>query len=524
MYLLRFHQLGGVAVLTFMLCVNVAAQPYQATKRALRATWIASVVNIDWPSKPGLTAQEQQLEFIQLLDEQVELGMNAVIVQVRPVADTFYPSANEPWSQYLTGEQGKAPVYNPLQFMIEESHRRNLEFHAWFNPYRASMKEELDGISEKHPLQWCPEWFVPYGGRWYYDPGNREARAFVLDEIIEVVRHYDLDAVHFDDYFYPYKVAGEEFPDSLSHAFYGAGFDSKDDWRRDNVDFFVETLSRRIKEVKPYVKFGISPFGVWRNKDKDPLRGSDTQAGQTNYDDLYADVLKWLREDWIDYVTPQIYWHRGFDLAGYEVLSEWWDENAYGKHVYIGQGLYRVGNHDSWQDPAELPEQLRLNETLPSINGSMFFSAKHWSVNKLGIKDSIDAYYRSPALVPTMPWIDSEAPLSPDLVGVSGHHKIGVQLVWKDDPLSDEQYYAVYRFEGHEGGDIQEGAKIIAKVRRRAKQQQTYIDLSAKKGKKYTYAVTAVDRLHNESQASNAFYVKFKTFGGRVVAQGARLN
>ncbi len=508
---------GSVLCIAIVGAVN--AQPFQPTKRALRATWIASVANIDWPSQKGLTEQEQRVEFTRLLDEQQAIGMNAVIVQVRPVADTFYPSPNEPWSEYLTGEQGRPPSYNPLEFMIDEAHKRNLEFHAWFNPYRANMKDTLAHIAQQHPLKWCHEWFVQYGGRWYYDPGNREAKEFVLDEIIEVVRHYDLDAVHFDDYFYPYKVAGEEFPDSLSYAFYGGDYDTRDDWRRSNVDSFVETLARRIKEVKPYVKFGISPFGVWRNKDKDPQMGSDTQAGQTNYDDLYADVLKWLREGWLDYVAPQIYWHRGFDLADYNVLTEWWDRNAFGKHVYIGQGLYRVGNHVSWQDAAELPAQLRLNETYDHLNGSMFFSAKHWSANKLGVTDSISQFYRYDALVPTMPWIDSEPPLAPKILEVSGSKKTGITLRWQDDQLSDEEYYVIYRFDQGEPMDLV-ADKILGKVRREPSELQEFIDAEVDKKGKYRYAISAVDRLHNESTPSGSVGVRFKALSKKPVIEG----
>lgn len=289
---MKKHSFGVFATTVLILTYfSTTAQTYP--KRELRAAWIATVMNIDWPSQKGLSVQQQQEEFVKLLDTLQNIGMNAVIVQVRPVADALYPSSFEPWSEYLSGTQGQSskPYYNPLVFMIQQARQRGLEFHAWFNPYRASMKEGFVSAGN-HPMRKHPEWFLQYGGKFYYDPGHPEAQEFVLQSIMETVKHYDLDAVHFDDYFYPYRIANVEFPDSCSYDAYGINtFANKDDWRRHNVDFFVQELSRRIKAEKPHLKFGISPFGVWRNIDKDST-GSETQAGQTNYDDLYADVLK----------------------------------------------------------------------------------------------------------------------------------------------------------------------------------------------------------------------------------------
>jgi uncharacterized lipoprotein YddW (UPF0748 family) len=277
---------------TFYICIalllmqHFSANGQYQDKRELRAAWITTVMNIDWPSKKGLMAQQQQAEFVTILDSLKALGMNAIVVQVRPAADAFYPSSFEPWSEYLSGTQGQhpQPYYNPLTFMIEQARLRGMEFHAWFNPYRASMQPDFVPAAD-HPAVNHPEWFLQYGGKLYYDPGHPQAREFVLQSIMETVRHYDLDAVHFDDYFYPYRIANKEFPDSCSYADYGKSrFANKDDWRRDNVDLFVAELSKRIRKEKPHLKFGISPFGVWRNIAKDSL-GSNTQAGQTNYDD-----------------------------------------------------------------------------------------------------------------------------------------------------------------------------------------------------------------------------------------------
>jgi uncharacterized lipoprotein YddW (UPF0748 family) len=385
----------------------------QHLKRELRAAWIATVVNIDWPSQKGLSTQRQQEEYVTLLDTLKAVGMNAVIVQVRPVADAFYPSSYEPWSEYLSGTQGKhpEPYYNPLAFMIAEARKRGLEFHAWFNPYRVSMNDKWM-FSGDHPIYRHPEWFVRYGGKWYYDPGHPEAQQFVLQSIMETVKHYDLDAVHFDDYFYPYRIAHENFPDSCSYEAYGIhAYPNRDDWRRENVNFFVRELSSRIKSEKPHVKFGISPFGVWRNNDKDPA-GSATRAGQTNYDDLYADVLTWLREGWIDYITPQLYWPIGFAVADYTVLLEWWSRHTYGKHLYIGQGIYRLGAK-GWENHEELNNQLALNRSNPQVKGSMYFSAKFFLQDKDGLNARMKQVNRYPALVPPMEWIDAEAPEAP---------------------------------------------------------------------------------------------------------------
>ncbi|MBT1705717.1 glycoside hydrolase family 10 protein [Chryseosolibacter indicus] len=482
-------------------------------KRELRAAWIASVVNVDWPSQKGLNSYQQQQEYVKLLDILKEAGMNAVIVQVRPTADAFYPSSYEPWSEYLSGIQGRSPspYYNPLAFMIEQARKRGLEFHAWFNPYRVSMSDKYQ-FDANHPAYKHPEWFLKYGGKWYYDPGNKEAQEFVLQSIMETVKHYDLDAVHFDDYFYPYRIANEEFPDSCAYYTHGVvNNESRDDWRRENVNYFVKELSTRIKVEKPHVKFGISPFGVWRNKNKD-VDGSDTQAGQTNYDDLYADVLKWLKEGWIDYVAPQLYWNIGFKVADYTVLLDWWSRHTYGKHLYIGQGAYRIGGK-GWENPDELNNQIRLNRSNTDVNGSMFFSAKVFLQNKNGIRDRLKEMYPHQALIPVMGWIDSIPPAKPVLENISGSQGHGLLLTWRDSVLTDATYYIVYRFNKSDTLNLNDPSKIQAIVFRNFYEIQSWSDNKTQKRKQYTYVVTAVDRLHNES--TNNTSVSIKTRGKR---------
>lgn len=303
----------------FLFCQFAIAQP----KYEFRGVWIATVENIDFPSSKNLSSWEQRAEFTSILDMHKRNGMNAVVVQIRPVADAFYPSQLEPWSEYLTGKQGvpPSPYYDPLEFMITETHKRGMEFHAWMNPYRAVFNISKSSIAPNHITKLHPEWFVDYGGKRYFDPGNKEAQKFVEEVVGDVVHRYDIDAIHFDDYFYPYRIAGKEFPDLKAYKKYGNGM-SRAGWRRYNVDTVIQMLSKAIKTDKPWVKFGISPFGVWRNHSKDS-EGSMTHAGQTNYDDLYADILLWLRKGWIDYVCPQIYWSFNTKAAPYGPLLDW---------------------------------------------------------------------------------------------------------------------------------------------------------------------------------------------------------
>ena len=371
-----------------------------------RAVWIATVDNIDWPLRGMVNSDEQKKEFIRQLDMHKRNGMNAVIMQIRPAADAFYPSQYEPWSQWLTGKQGKppSPYYDPLKFMIEETHKRSMEFHAWCNPYRADFKIGASSIAPSHITRIHPEWFLTYGDKKYFDPANKDAQRFVVKVISDIVSRYDIDAIHMDDYFYPYRIAGKEFPDESSYRKSGTKL-TKDDWRRSNVDSIIKMLSVGIKKVKPYCKFGISPFSVWRNKDKDP-EGSDSKAGQTNYDDLYADILLWMKKDWIDYVAPQLYFEIGHDKVAFEKLLDWWSNHSYGKHVYIGIGIYRAGSNGSWKNPNELPNQLKLMRQYPNVQGGIYFSSKSFNNNPNGWNDSLrNNYYKIPAEIPPMEWL-----------------------------------------------------------------------------------------------------------------------
>ncbi|HRD57318.1 MAG TPA: family 10 glycosylhydrolase [Ferruginibacter sp.] len=375
----------------------------QSTRPELRGVWIATVSNIDFPVKPTINSDIQKAEFIRIADMHKRNGMNALIVQIRPATDAFYPSPYEPWSQWLTGKQGQPPVpyYDPLQFMIEETHKRGMEFHAWMNPYRAVFNINNSFIAPSHVTNIHPEWFVTYGDKKYFDPGNKDAQKYVTAVVRDVVSRYKIDAIHFDDYFYPYRIEGKEFPDWNSFNKYGKGM-SKDDWRRSNTDSIIVMLSRAIKEENKNCQFGISPFGVWRNADKDS-KGSLTKAGQTNYDDLYADILLWLRKGWIDYVAPQLYWEIGHKLADFETLINWWNDNTFGKNCYIGLGIYRANSNAAWKDKTQLPRQIEMLRSKPNINGMMFFSSKTFNNNPHGWNDSLRLnYFKEPAPAPVM--------------------------------------------------------------------------------------------------------------------------
>jgi uncharacterized lipoprotein YddW (UPF0748 family) len=372
-----------------------------------RGVWIATVDNIDWPKRGNYSVYSQKAEFIRQLDMHKRNGMNAVIAQVRPAADAFYPSTLEPWSQWLTGVQGKSPspYYDPLQFMIEEAHKRGMEFHAWLNPYRANFNINSASIAPDHITRIHPDWFLTYGGKKYFDPSNLDGQEHVVAVVRDIVRRYEIDAVHMDDYFYPYRVPGKEFPDAAAYLRSGSRL-SKSDWRRSNVDSIIKKINAVIKSEKPYCKFGISPFGVWRNKTQDP-EGSNTRAGTTNYDDLYADILLWMKEGWVDYVAPQLYWEIGHKLADYRELIDWWSQHSYGRHVYIGHGIYRAYEKNiAWKNPNELPNQIKLVRDHPEVHGSIFYSSKSFDRNPNGWNDSLqNNYYRLPALVPEMDWL-----------------------------------------------------------------------------------------------------------------------
>lgn len=365
----------------------------------LRGVWISTVINLDWPTKVSYGNEEQQKqEYIKLLDEMQDMGLNAVFVQVRPTADAIYPSKLVPWSVYLTGTAGQDPGYDPLAFLIEETHRRGMEFHAWFNPFRASMNADTSKLPSNHVVHQHPDWIVKFADKLYINPGIPEARQHIIDAIMEVVTGYDIDGVHLDDYFYPSgETAKSKFNDDAAMKRYNEKQLSKGDWRRDNINQFVRDLGRSVHEAKPDVSYGISPFGVWRNKASD-ITGSDTKAGMTAYDSTYADVRAWIRNEWIDYVTPQLYWSLTRPEVRYDILVDWWAQEVRGTDVklYIGHSPYKIGTTEiGWQSADEIIRQLEYNERVPEVKGSIFFSAKDLKKNPLGLISLLKSYFGS---------------------------------------------------------------------------------------------------------------------------------
>ncbi|SCG64544.1 Uncharacterized lipoprotein YddW, UPF0748 family [Micromonospora echinaurantiaca] len=479
---------------------DCAGRPIQAP-RELRGMWITTVNNIDWPSRRGLPTETVQAEFRAWLDLAVRNNHNAVFVHVRPSGDALWPSSYAPWSEWLTGRRdGRDPGWDPMEFMVAEAHARNLEFHAWFNPYRGGQPAtvggpgpRLDQLAPTHPLRRHRDWVVTYpsadqrGSRLYFNPGIPEARRFVEDSMLEAVRRYDVDGVHFDDFFYPYPEAGQDFPDDAAFARYGRGFPDKHAWRRHNVNTLVREMSERIKEIKPWVKFGISPFGIWRNKRTDPA-GSAT-AGLQSYDAIYADTRLWVREQWLDYVVPQLYWHIGFDKADYAKLLPWWTATVKGTRVqlYIGQADYRVGERGAWRDPAELDRQLALNRR-HGVHGSVHFSAKQVRADRLGaVSRYRAAHYAGPALVPTMAQLPAAPPAAPTVTEVRRADDGGVALAWRGDGATS---FAVYRVDG-------DTARLVGTTR-----GSGWVDRSAPAEGSLTYCVSGLDRSGNSGGLS----------------------
>ncbi|MBG0562199.1 family 10 glycosylhydrolase [Actinoplanes sp. NEAU-A11] len=424
-------------------------QPVRAA-RELRGMWLTTVYNIDFPSRPGLPQAQVKAEYLKWLDLAVAQRHNAIFVHVRPSGDAFWPSKYAPWSNFLTGKlDGSDPGWDPMAFMVDEAHRRNLEFHAWFNPYRGTQPApsgagaDLTKLAPNHPLRTRPEWRIAYPtgktGRLYFDPGNPDARRFVEDAMLEAVQKYDVDGVHFDDFFYPYPEKGENFPDDVSYAKYGAG-KSRADWRRENVDTLVREMQQRIREIKPWVKFGISPFGIWRNGGE----GSDTK-GLESYSAIYADTRRWVREGWLDYIVPQLYWTIGFDKADYTKVLPWWVNTVKGTGVqlYIGMADYRVGEKGDWSDPAQLDRQMRLNDQY-GVQGQVHFSAKQILANRLGSVDLYrDRHYASPALLPRMEHLPASPPAAPTITGAA--RADNGSLVLETAPGGGATSWALYR-------------------------------------------------------------------------------
>jgi uncharacterized lipoprotein YddW (UPF0748 family) len=415
-------------------------------KTEFRGVWIATVVNIDWPKNGNDTAEKQKADYLKILDFYHKENYNAVIMQIRAAGDAFYDSDYAPWSRFLTGEEGESPNWNTnvLKWMILEAHKRGMEFHAWLNPYRATFDENFEVLDETHDYCTHPEWMVHYGKKNYYNPGLPEVRNQFSKIISEVVSNYDVDAIHFDDYFYPYKIKDEVFNDSTAFKSYSQVDQKLDDWRRSNIDSLVKQVHDSIKSIKPWVQFGISPFGVWKNKATDP-RGSDTKAGQTTYDDLYADPLLWMEKGWIDYLAPQVYWSMDLPVASHKIIVDWWSNNSFKTNLYIGNGAYKVRNNSdtAWNDLKELPKQLELARETPEISGNIMFSAKSLMIANEDVVNYIHRkYYKMPALNPASLLSKNTKPKIPQLLNLN---ETDTEIMLQFDDLKGIRYGLLYK-------------------------------------------------------------------------------
>jgi len=385
--------------------------------REFRAAWVATVANIDWPSSRDLSTEEQKTELISILDQSVEMNLNALVFQVRPMCDALYQSDLEPWSEFLTGTMGQPPepFYDPLQFIIEESHKRGIELHVWFNPYRARHSVSRGEIAPNHISQTHPHIVHQYGDWLWLDPASEETKRHTLDVILDVVRRYKVDGVHVDDYFYPYKsyAAGADFPDDVLWEQYQAegGELSRDDWRRSHTNDFVERFYREVKEEDASVKVGISPFGIYR-----PGYPEGIRTGFDQYAELYADARLWLNEGWLDYWTPQLYWPIAQEAQSYSRLLQWWvEENHHDRHIWPGNYTSQIQRNGGWP-PSEIVDQIKITREQEGATGNVHFSMIALTQNRQGIADQLrEGVYSEPALVPATPWLSERNPSEPSL-------------------------------------------------------------------------------------------------------------
>ena len=456
----------------------VAMTTLAQQKREFRGAWIQCVNG----QFKGIGTQTMQRTLSYQLDELQKDGCNAIIFQVRPECDALYESKLEPWSYYLTGQQGVAPqpYWDPLQWMIDECHRRGMELHAWINPYRAKTKSPHTN-ADNHVMVRHPEWTFQYDGLTLLNPALEECRNFICDVVRDIVERYDVDGLHIDDYFYPYPTPGVEIPDDTEFRFFGNGF---------TVDLFIEQVYKTIHKAKPWVKFGVSPFGIYRNQKNDP-NGSRTN-GLQNYDQLYADVLLWDKKGWMDYCVPQLYWEIGNKAADYDELIHWWNEHITRSHLYIGEDVERTAKF------GQQARKMELHRQLPGVQGTVLWYAKA-AVDNVGNYGTQlrNVYWRRPALMPLMSDIDHKAPKKPrkvKVVDIDGNRvlfwKASKGSGWKNEAVK----YVVYRFEQGEPILLDNVSKMLGTT------TECHFELpTAPSGSRCVYAVTALDRMQNES-------------------------
>lgn len=503
-------------------------------KRHVRGVWISSTINLDWPSlevrnikNDSLRIEKSKEELIKILDKSVQMNMNTVFFQVSPEGDALYDSDIVPWSRYLTGTFGKDPGFDPLEFAIEEAHKRNLELHAWFNPYRISMNTKTETIEslniDKSIYKEEPTWIRTAKARFVVDPGIPGAREWVKNRVMEVVNNYDIDGIHFDDYFYYEDYMGQLEDEVTFNKYNSGGFSNIGDFRRNNTYLLIKDVGEEVERVKPWVKFGVSPTAVWANKKDGYLEGSDTNAGLPNYNKSFADTKKWVEDEIIDYIAPQIYFSFGNPHVPYGEISDWWSKVVEGKnlHLYIGQALYKVNDDADMyfkgdNATSEFDRQLKFNTTNSNIHGSIMFRYKNLiDTNKVHVADSIkNNIWATKALIPTMPWKEGHTPNAP-AEGKLDEVSNGTKVTWRDND-NNANYYAIYRVKRGSVLNIEsdESAKyLLGTVRKKSNGIQEYIDTTNNNIYKWDYIVTSFDRLHNESEELIIYAKRSHYFG-----------
>jgi uncharacterized lipoprotein YddW (UPF0748 family) len=499
--------MSGRRIIGILLALAIAAcvLAQQPPKREFRAAWVATVTNLDWPSSPGLSVATQQSQLTGILDGLQASGINVIVFQIRTECDALYASPVDPWSYYLTGTQGAppSPFYDPLEFALREAHKRGMELHAWFNPYRARRQQSGYTPAANHVTVAHPDWVITCPDNYkLLDPGLPMVRDYVAGIVADVVRRYDIDGVHFDDYFYPYPEHNFTNQDETTWQTYPRGFVDKSSWRRDNVNLLMRMVHDSIQAIKPFVKFGISPFGIWRNGVPSGISGLDA------YTTIYCDAMAWLNDRSIDYLTPQLYWQIGGG-QDYSRLMPWWADSAWadGRHLYPGQAAYRIPNWTA----SEVPNQIRLNRANPKVGGSVFFRANAGILdNPKGFNDSLKQdFYRYPSLLPVMAWKDTISPYMPRGIRYAETSPGGPAAIQWDVPLTapdgdTASRYAVYRFDHHPvlHPELEDARNMLAVVGGR-----TYVPPTPPPGGPYYYIVTALDRNYNESDTSNVLQI-----------------
>ena len=484
------------------LTIMLAAMNMNAAtpKREFRGVWIPTVGDRYFQQH---NTQENKAYLLSMLDSLQLMGCNAVIFHVRPQSDAFYKSELEPWSKWVTGKQGVPPddpTWDPLTMMVDESHKRGMELHAWINPYRVGWRDQL---CPEHPYFKHPERFVEYNTQLYFDPAYKENRDFINKVVKDIVTRYDIDALHMDDFFYPYPKNGLEFMDTTSYEKLGRskGWGDLADWRRHNVNMLIREMHDTIKAAKPWVRYGISPYGIWRNK-KNDVNGSNTDEREC-YGTLFADCLLWTEQGWLDYLIPQLYWELENEKTGVLELSHWWNRHTNGRHMYYGlfvDNTMDFKDIDDTSNPTQLDHKMRLIRELENVAGVTWWPGSSLLQNYKGIADSlINKQQAAHALVPQYPWIDDTAP--DPVVDLRQERKAdAVEISWTappaDDPMQQTVKYVIYRFGKDEPVDLDNAGKIVAVT------SDTHYRLPlAKKARKAKaiLVVTALDRVNNES-------------------------